>query len=292
MERKTVEATAEVTDLGIFSAIAAAYSVDRGGDRIMFGAFGKTIERWQASARPLPLHWDHSGNPADIIGVVDPGTMREVEDEGLYVEGKLDLEESAVAREAWRLMKSGSVAMSFGYLATEEKSHGDGRDLYELDVFEMTVTPAPLNADTKILSTKAVWSTAYVNDLPDGSFLYIAPGGEKDSEGKTTPRSLRYFPYKDATGKVDLPHLRNALARIPQANLPQSVKDRVAAKAERILSSQSSFTPEDVEAEGDEEPQGQVATQDPLRRQLGRALIEATLPRSSEEDDNDETERA
>ena len=130
------------------------------------------------------------------------------------------------------------------------------------------------------------------NDLPDGSFLYIAPGGEKDSEGKTTPRSLRYFPYKDASGKVDLPHLRNALARIPQANLPQSVKDRVAAKAERILANQSSFTPEDVEAEGDEQPQAEVATQDPLRRQLGRALLEATLPRSSEEDDNDETERA
>lgn len=83
--------------------------------------------------------------------------------------------------------------------------------------------------------SRAAWDTSYVNDLPDSAFLYIESGGEKDEEGKTKPRSLRHFPYKDASGKVDLPHLRNALARIPQSNLPQSVKDSVQAKAEKIL---------------------------------------------------------
>ncbi len=82
---------------------------------------------------------------------------------------------------------------------------------------------------------KAVWTTAYMNDLPDSAFLYVESGGEKDEDGKTKPRSLRHFPYKDADGKVDLPHLRNALARIPQSNLPQDVKDKVSAKAEKLL---------------------------------------------------------
>lgn len=86
------------------------------------------------------------------------------------------------------------------------------------------------------MESRAVWSTAYVNSLPDSSFLYIEPGGTKDSEGKTTPRSLRHFPYKDENGNVDLAHLRNALARIPQSNLPQNVKDSVMAKARRIAS--------------------------------------------------------
>jgi hypothetical protein len=80
----------------------------------------------------------------------------------------------------------------------------------------------------------AVWSTAYINDLPDSAFLYIAPGGEKDEQGKTVPRSLRYFPVRDASGKVDIPHLRNALARIPQSDLPQDVKERVRRKAEAL----------------------------------------------------------
>jgi len=86
-----------------------------------------------------------------------------------------------------------------------------------------------------VLSEKyAEWTRKYINDLPDSAFLYIEPGGEKDSEGKTKPRSLRHFPYKDKSGKVDLPHLRNALARIPQSNLSDSVKSKVTAKAKKI----------------------------------------------------------
>ena len=94
---------------------------------------------------------------------------------------------------------------------------------------------------------KAVWTTAMVNDLPDSAFLYVAPGGDKDSDGKTTPRSLRYFPVKDASGAVDQAHVRNALARIPQSNLPQSVKDTATAKARRLLDSSKSV---DVTAQG------------------------------------------
>lgn len=87
--------------------------------------------------------------------------------------------------------------------------------------------------NSKVVS-EAVWSAKYINTLPDSAFLYIAPGGKKDSEGKTAPRALRYFPIKDASGKIDLPHLRNALARIPQSKLPANVKARVAAKAKRM----------------------------------------------------------
>jgi len=66
--------------------------------------------------------------------------------------------------------------------------------------------------------SKATWTTAYVNDLPDSSFALVE-SGDKDGEGKTTPRSLRHLPYKDAEGKVDLPHLRNAIARANQIKL-------------------------------------------------------------------------
>lgn len=87
---------------------------------------------------------------------------------------------------------------------------------------------------------KAVWSTAMVNDFPDGSFLYVKPGGTKDDGGKTVPRSLRMFPYRDGDGAVDLPHLRNALARIPQADLPQGVKDRLTSRAQALLENANS----------------------------------------------------
>lgn len=88
----------------------------------------------------------------------------------------------------------------------------------------------------EITFKEAEWTAAYINDLPDSSFAYIEPGGEKDDEGKTKPRSLRHFPYKDARGKVDLPHLRNALARAPQSPFGDKAmpKLRAAAKSEGV----------------------------------------------------------
>lgn len=81
----------------------------------------------------------------------------------------------------------------------------------------------------------ADWDTAYVNGLPDSAFLYVAPGGKKDEDGRTVPRSLRHFPYRNASGEVDLPHLRNALARIPQSDVPASAKDEAEKKGRAAL---------------------------------------------------------
>lgn len=74
--------------------------------------------------------------------------------------------------------------------------------------------------DDPEVQEKAFWSTAYVNDLPDSAFLYIEPGGEKDNDGRTKPRSLRHWPVMDASGKLDVDHVRNAIARIPQSKIP------------------------------------------------------------------------
>ena len=82
----------------------------------------------------------------------------------------------------------------------------------------------------------AVWTTAYVNNLPDSSFFHISEGGEKDEEGKTKPRSLRHLPYKGEDGKVDLPHLRNAIARAPQVKgLAEDKVKSIQARAQKML---------------------------------------------------------
>ena len=70
----------------------------------------------------------------------------------------------------------------------------------------------------------AVLSTKTKNDLPDSDFAYIEPGGEKDSEGKTTPRSLRHLPINDAA------HVRNALARLDQTKISEEAKKSALKK--------------------------------------------------------------
>ncbi len=113
LEHKAVEAATRTTsDLGEFAAIAATYDVDRVNDRIRFGAFANTIARWQQSGKRVPLHWDHRGEASNVIGSVDPATMQEKAGLGLYVEGKLDVDDSQVAREAWRSMRDDRVSLS------------------------------------------------------------------------------------------------------------------------------------------------------------------------------------
>lgn len=107
-------------------------------------------------------------------------------------------------------------------------------------------TPAPMHAPGPLTAVAyrsrlelAEWSSAFVNDLPDSSFAIVLPGGDKDADGKTTPRSLRKLPFKDADGKVDAPHLRNALARVGAADLTDAqratAEGKLKAAADAVL---------------------------------------------------------
>jgi hypothetical protein len=94
--------------------------------------------------------------------------------------------------------------------------------LQDVDIDGVDLVGSPANRRPFALF-KAVWSTAEIDTLPDSSFAYVEPG-EKDASGKTTPRSHRHLPFKDATGAVDLPHLRDALSRLDQAQISDAAK--------------------------------------------------------------------
>ena len=54
-------------------------------------------------------------------------------------------------------MKSGTLGFSFGYIVTAATDRpGGGREITQLDVFEITATTAPMNNGTRVLSTKAL----------------------------------------------------------------------------------------------------------------------------------------
>jgi len=80
----------------------------------------------------------------------------------------------------------------------------------------------------------AVWDTKYVNSLPDSSFAWIESGGTK-TDGKTDS-AHRHLPYKDSSGKIDLAHVRNMLARVSQVKgIPPAVVSRVKALGGKLL---------------------------------------------------------
>ncbi len=75
---------------------------------------------------------------------------------------------------------------------------------------------------------RAEMSVASINDLPDSAFAYIEPGGSKDEQGKTVPRSKRHFPIHDAA------HVRNALARAPQSPFGAKAMPKIRAAARKF----------------------------------------------------------
>ena len=158
LPRKEVGIDATITDAGEFTAIAATWSVDRQNEQIVKGAFEDTLTAWTHQGRPIPVHWNHKGDAANVIGSVDPRSMAET-DEGLRVEGKLDLQDSEVAREAWRSMKAGRIALSFGYIVTSDFKREDGvRELLGVYLYEISLTPSPANPETRITSMKSASS--------------------------------------------------------------------------------------------------------------------------------------
>ena len=57
----------------------------------------------------------------------------------------------------------------------------------------------------------ATWSTAYINDLPDSAFACVNSSG-------------RHYPHHNASGAIDMPHLRAAMSRIGDASNEQCGK--------------------------------------------------------------------
>ena len=99
-----------------------------------------------------------------------------------------------------------------------------------VQVLEKLVDTKVTEALRKAGVQEAEWDAEYINNLPDDAFAYIEPGGEKDEQGKTVPRSLRHLPYKNAQGNLDADHVRNALARLDQTELSAEAKAQALKK--------------------------------------------------------------
>jgi len=102
------------------------------------------------------------------------------------------------------------------YLASSDISDDEAIDI-------MTVANCSMLEIADLLLAKKM-SRKEINDLPDDAFAYIEPGGKKDKDGKTTPRSLRHLPIHTCN------HVRNALARLSQTKISEDAKKKAFKK--------------------------------------------------------------
>ena len=141
---------------GLFAARISAFgNEDLNGERVLKGAFKRTIQAFKDAGKMIPVVWSHQHNQLPI-GEVDPNDMVETE-RGLDVAGKLFLADPN-ALEVWKSMRRGLItAWSFAFTPTKERVGDDGvREIIDLDLFEVGPTLIGANPQAQTLALKAV----------------------------------------------------------------------------------------------------------------------------------------
>jgi HK97 family phage prohead protease len=161
MEHLLLKAATTATDQGTFTAVISTASVDRAKDIIEPAAMVASLAKWAALGKLVPLAWNHTD---EVVGHIDPSTAEIVNGE-VVAKGYVDHEPRPEqpdyhGPQAWRLVKSGTLSFSFGFLFDPNKDVtklANGRyRVKNLDVFEISVIPVgPANNDTRVLSWKS-----------------------------------------------------------------------------------------------------------------------------------------
>lgn len=150
-------------DEGVFEAVISTESVDREKDIVAVNAMVKALTKWGDIGKLIPLAWMHSSAAEDQIGHVKPDSVKAVAGE-VVAAGWID-QSTDRGQHAWRLVKSGTLGFSFGYLTlAATKRKGGGNHITELDVFEVSATPTPINGDTRVLGWKSDDAPAFALD--------------------------------------------------------------------------------------------------------------------------------
>ena len=123
-----------------FAGYAALFDRrDAGRDVIRPGAFARTLA---ARRDPIPLYWQHR---ADLrLGWIE---RAEEDARGLRVIATLDNPDSA----AGLALRRGAVTgLSFGYRARDSRRSAEGRELREVDLFEVSLVTHPMQHGARV----------------------------------------------------------------------------------------------------------------------------------------------
>ena len=150
-----------LNDSGSIEGLLAGFgNVDSHGDRILYGAFSKTLAA--RGERPLPMLLHH--DMARPIGAWKSWQERE---DGLYVKGTITLG-TKDGQEAHALARDGALTgLSIGYKSTRGRRDDKtgGNELHEIDLYEGSLVSIPGNPATFVSAIKAIGSVRDIEDI-------------------------------------------------------------------------------------------------------------------------------
>lgn len=160
MNLKSFPATIEVKSIadidspnGSFTALVSVFNnVDLVGDRVMPGAFKKSLEKYRSEGKTLPIVWNHDfGTAESFIGKT---ISAEETDKGLLIKGSFfDTPRAQMVRTL--LNEKVVTQFSFAYDTIDQEKGKDGvNELKELHILEASVTLKGANPATQLIEAK------------------------------------------------------------------------------------------------------------------------------------------
>jgi HK97 family phage prohead protease len=163
---------------GEFTALVSVFgNTDLVGDRVVQGAFAKSLAAYSAAGKNLPIVWSHDwGNAESFIGKT---LSAEETNDGLLIRGAFF--DTPRAQTVRTLLSERVVnEFSFAYDVITERKGGDGvNELLELSILEAGPTLKGANPATQLIAAKAaiaLSTKAEPGDLQEGSWVTWADG--------------------------------------------------------------------------------------------------------------------
>ena len=179
-----------VSDDGLFSGYASVFdNVDSYGDIVRKGAFVESIGEWESKGKMPPILWNH--DPSDPIGIY---TKMQEDEKGLYVEGKLLIDDVPRAKQTHALMKAGVIdGLSIGYRVKEYLYNVDEEvtDLIKLSLREVSIVTFPANPETRIEAVKSRLDAGELPTLPEFEKFLREAGFSKSQATAIAGHGLR-----------------------------------------------------------------------------------------------------
>lgn len=147
-------------DAGHIEGLAAGFNdVDHGGDKILFGAFTKTLIA--RNGRPLPMLLSD-----DLARPIGAWSEWKEQPAGLYVKGRITLA-SRDGQEAHALARDGALTgLSIGWKEAKPGRYNGGvRELSEVELFETSLVAVPMHDRARVSSVKSITGAGDIADL-------------------------------------------------------------------------------------------------------------------------------
>ena len=151
-----------ISDSGAFTGYGSVFGVkDSYSDIVIKGAFTNSLNQWKEKGRLPALLWQHKMD--EPIGYY---TKMIEDDNGLYVEGQLLIDDDPLAKRAYAHMRAKSLSgLSIGYVLNDYDydSEKGAFILRDIDLWEVSVVTFPANDEARIDNVKSIFESG---DIP------------------------------------------------------------------------------------------------------------------------------